>query len=340
MIQCVKVQYATVYILFTAGGPPHTKGALLGRHTLSAEYSFYYRTVLSRGELTCTHLQKSNHSANLFSAASRCLCQLEVHLPCVCFALQAKLNMAQDAKRQAACRAGTARSDWQERCRERVREVRASAAEKARTFADAAVQVELDNLQVELDNRNALRKKANARARGAEAREAASSELAGKRLKAMHEAKSDRDAAVAANDELHDQLEGSTHQDGVDALAKLAQIPKLGTVAVHREGRGGAHGWDFGMRGTVVELLLNGTPTHAIPGNILTLASYLLPFVKEPHVPHIPLLPRHAERAASGHRDVRCLLDWQGSQLAATLHGRHWPTTDTSPQRDYRDRRP
>ena len=38
MIQCGKVQYGTVYILFTAGGAPHTKGALLGRHTLSAEY--------------------------------------------------------------------------------------------------------------------------------------------------------------------------------------------------------------------------------------------------------------------------------------------------------------
>ena len=199
--------------------------------------------------------------------------------------LQAKLNLAQDAKRQAAFRAGNARADWQERCRERVREVRDSAAEEARTSADAAVQAELDYL-------NALRNKANARARGAENREATASELAAKRLKAMHEAESSRDAVVSVNDELYEQLEGSTHQDGVNALAKLAQIPKLGTVAVHREGNGSAHGWDLGMRGTVIELLLNGTPTHAIPGNILTFVSYLLPFVKEPHVPQIRFCQR------------------------------------------------
>jgi hypothetical protein len=160
--------------------------------------------------------------------------------------LQAKLNLAQEAKRQAAFRAGSARTDWQQRCRERLHDMRERAAEEARIAAEAAVQEDMDRI-------NGLRNKANARSRGAEAREAASAELAAKRHKATQEAESKRAAAVSANEELHEQLEGSTHQDGVDALAKLAQIPKLGTVAVRRKGSGGAHAWDNGMRGLIVE---------------------------------------------------------------------------------------
>ena len=41
------------------------------------------------------------------------------------------------------------------------------------------------------------------------------------------------------------------------------------------------------MRALIVELILNGTPTHAIPGNIQAFASYLLPFVKDVNTPTV-----------------------------------------------------
>ena len=78
------VQYATVYILFTAGGAPHTKGALLGRHTLSAEYLFYYRTVLSRGEADLyVHTRNQITQQTLLPSGRTLSSSIGVHPPCL-----------------------------------------------------------------------------------------------------------------------------------------------------------------------------------------------------------------------------------------------------------------
>ena len=195
--------------------------------------------------------------------------------------LQSKLQRAQDAKRQAAGRSTSARKDWEERCRERLKSAREVLKEQAQMAAEAAVQDEMARI-------NVLRNKANARARGAESREATSHELAAKRLQTAQEAVSKcQEVTAALNEELREQFEGSsTQRRGADALAKLAQIPKLGTVAVRRK-VGGTKAWDKGMRALIVELILNGTPTHAIPGNIQAFASYLLPFVKDVNTPTV-----------------------------------------------------
>ena len=212
--------------------------------------------------------------------------------------MNAKLNRMQDAKRQAAGRGASARHDWQQRFRERASSVRTQANERAGAAAEAASKEKLaaaeaaskeklDDMNDKLQHSNELRLKAHARARHAEGNLETADDLAAKRLKTAQTARAELENAVAENEELREQVTGCSDEQkrGADAIAKLAQIPQLRTVAVRRADGGGTHAWENGMRQVIMEQRLNGTPANAIPANIVSLAKFLVPFVEDVKVP-------------------------------------------------------
>ena len=127
------------------------------------------------------------------------------------------------------------------------------------------------------------------RARAAEAREATASGLAAKRLAPAKAATAELTQLRTVNEDLHERFEGEGHLQGVEAIAKLAQIPRLRMEAVRRAhgARGASHRWPNWMRALIMEYLVNNTPPSAIPSNIVSAAAYLLPFLVDIQVPDV-----------------------------------------------------
>lgn len=185
--------------------------------------------------------------------------------------LQTTVRRAGDAKRQAASRSLSARRDWQERCRERLQSARETLAEKAKVTAETAMQDEVERY-------NRLRNEANARARTAERRETTAKDDAANRLKALAAAQGSIATLTAESEELHEQVQNRQLR-GEQAISKLEQIPHVGIAGVRRpDGKGGWRNWPNWMRAAIMEMYVNGTPSAAIPRNIVTMASYLIPF--------------------------------------------------------------
>lgn len=181
--------------------------------------------------------------------------------------LQTKVVRAGDAKRQAVARSLVPRKDWQVRCRERLKSDRQDRQEKCMAAAEAAAQANIDRI-------NRLRNEANARARLAECREETAINKATERLEALKQAR-ESNATLVAESEAHSAEQAC----GVEAIAKLNRIPQLRTIAARRsDGKGCMLRWPNWMRGAIMEMHVNGTPSSSIPQNIVTMVAYLVPF--------------------------------------------------------------
>ena len=172
---------------------------------------------------------------------------------------------------KAEQRAGKVRKVNRTTWRQMLKEMRNDMASAAAEDVEAAHGGALLKLR-------GLKNAALAAKRAAVAKEEAAVELSGKRLSRAVEGE-----AEAAELGLRvEELEQALHEGAAEALEKMAAIRTLATA-----GRGtGSHGrwWPWWVRAMIMEQLINGTPPTAIPANLVSDATYLVPFL-EVHVP-------------------------------------------------------